>query len=154
MLLQQEIRIMFFLNRLVLCLLPTAMSFLIGNHTMDMFYLSKENFKNLLFYLLITGSSRICLIYQVVCCHKVKVSEEYTWKYYKTLSQTLFPQKYKGLSPNTFYSLEAYDINWAVVCLKVCEFFVSNFKANAFFLSGTVQLGVAKDHINLYVIKE
>ena len=135
---------MFFLNRLVLCLLPTTMSFLIGNHTMDVLYLLKENFKNLLLYLLITGSSRICLIYQVVCCHKVKDSEEYTWTYYKTLSQTLFPQKNQGLPTNTFYSLEAYDINWAVVCLKVSEFFVSNFKANnAFLLSGTVQLAVA-----------
>ena len=38
----------FLFNRLVY-LFPTAMNFVTGNQTMDLFYLLKENFKNLLF---------------------------------------------------------------------------------------------------------
>ena len=37
--------------------LPTAMSSVAGNYTMDSFYLLKENFKNLLFDCLITGKN-------------------------------------------------------------------------------------------------
>ena len=47
----------FLLNRLAVYSLPTNMSSLTGNHTMDLFYLLKENFKNLLFDLLIRGRS-------------------------------------------------------------------------------------------------
>ena len=43
------------LNRLVVYLLPTAMSSKIGNQTMDLFYLLKENCKSILFDSLITG---------------------------------------------------------------------------------------------------
>ena len=81
------------------------MSSVTGYHTMDLFYLLKENYKNLLFDWLIM---RICLIYQVACCHKDGNSEEYTQTYYKVLNQTLLTQKYQASSPNTFHGLEAY----------------------------------------------
>ena len=55
------------------------------------------------------GASIICLIYQVVRCHKDEDSEEYAQTYYKTLNQTLLTLKYQGSLPNTFYGLEAYD---------------------------------------------
>ena len=48
---------MFLLNRLVVYSLPTAMSSVAENYTMDLFCLLKENFKNLLFDSLITGMS-------------------------------------------------------------------------------------------------
>ena len=47
----------FLLNRFVVYLLPTSMTSVTGNHTMELFYLFKENFKNLLFNSLITGWS-------------------------------------------------------------------------------------------------
>ena len=63
------------------------------DHAMDLLYLLKENFKNLLFDLLIIGrSSRICLIYQVDCYHKDEDSEEYAQTYYEALNQTLLRQ--------------------------------------------------------------
>ena len=60
---------------------------------MDLLYLLKENFKNLLSHLLITEeASRICLIYQVVRHHKDEDSEKYAGTYYKALNQTLLTQ--------------------------------------------------------------
>ena len=50
----------------------------------------------------------ICLIYQVVHCHRDGDSEEYTRTYYEVLNQTLLTV-YRGSSPNTFYDLETYD---------------------------------------------
>ena len=73
---------------------------------MDLFYLSKENFKNFLFDLPQEGASRIFLIYHIVHCHEDEDSEEYPQTYYETLNQTLLTQKV--LSPNTCYSLEVY----------------------------------------------
>ena len=58
---------MFLLNRLVVYSLPTAMSYLTGNHTMDLLYLLKENFKNLLSDLLIPGRSFENLSYLSIC---------------------------------------------------------------------------------------
>ena len=68
------------------------MSSLIGNHMMDLLYLLKENFKNLLFDLLITGRSFENLSYQVVRYHKGEDSEEYARTYYEALNQTLLTQ--------------------------------------------------------------
>ena len=68
--------------------MPTAVSFVTGNRTMYLFYLLKENFKNLLFDSLIMGwekASRIYLIYQVVRRHKGD-SEEYARTYYEALN--------------------------------------------------------------------
>ena len=79
-----------------------------GHHATDLFNLLKENVKNLLFDSLITeGASRICLIYEVVRCHKDGDSEEYARTYYEALNQTLLTKKYRGSSPNIFYGLEA-----------------------------------------------
>ena len=64
---------------------------------MDMLYLLKENFKNTLFGLLITGRS----------FHNLS-SEEYAQTQYEALNQSLLTQKFQGLPPNTFYGLEAY----------------------------------------------
>ena len=61
----RKLDFIFLLNRLVIYSLPTAMSFLIGNHTMDLLYLLKENFK--LFDLLITGRSFENLSYLSSC---------------------------------------------------------------------------------------
>ena len=55
------------------------------------------------------GASIICLIYQVVRCHKDEDSEEYTQTYYEKLNQTLPTLKYQVSLPNTFYGLEVYD---------------------------------------------
>ena len=67
---------------------------LTGNHMMNLLYLLKRNFKYLLFDLLITGRSFENLSYlSVVRYHKDKHSEEYTWKYYEALNQTLLTQK-------------------------------------------------------------
>ena len=119
----RKLDFIFLLNRLAVYSLPTAMSSLTGNHAMDLFYLLKENFKNLLFDLLITGSSFENLSYLFVRCHKDEDSEEYARTYYEILNQTLLTQKYQGSPPNTFYGLEAYDTHSAVACLKISKFF-------------------------------
>ena len=54
---------------------------------MDLFYLLKDNFKNILFDTY--GASRICLIYQIIQCHKDRDSKEYGQTYYEALNQTL-----------------------------------------------------------------
>ena len=76
---------------------------------MDLLYLLKENFKNLLFDLLIIGRSFENLSYLSSCSlHKDEDSEEYARTYYEALNQTLLTQKYREPLPNTFYGLEAY----------------------------------------------
>ena len=62
---EQEIR--FYVPLELSCCLSTAMSSLTGNHTIDLFYLLKENFKNLLFGLLITGRGFENLSYLSSC---------------------------------------------------------------------------------------
>ena len=63
----KELDFRFLLNRLAVYFLPTAMNSLRGNHTMHLFHLLKENFKNLLFDLLITGRSFENLHYLSSC---------------------------------------------------------------------------------------
>ena len=60
---------------------------------------------------------QICLIYQVLRCHKEKDSEEYARTYYETLNQTVLTQKYRVSPPNTFYGI------FAAACLKISKFF-------------------------------
>ena len=81
--------------------MPTSMRSVAGNHTMDFFYLLKDNFKksSYLTHKSREGASRICLIFQVVRCHKDRDSEEYTLTYYETLNQTFLTQKYWGRLP-------------------------------------------------------
>ena len=102
----------FLLNWLVVYSMPTAMSFVIGNRTMYLFHLLKEDFKNLLFDSLIMGKSWRNLSYlsscalsqrrfQKICLNILRGTE--------SLNQILLAQKYQGSSPNAFYGLEAYD---------------------------------------------
>ena len=70
---------------------------------MDLLYLQKENFKNLLFNLLITGRRFENLSYQVVRYHKDEDSEKYARTYYEALNQALLTQKYRGSPLNAFY---------------------------------------------------
>ena len=71
------------LNRLVVYSLPTNMSSLTGNHTMDLFYLLKENFKNLLFDLLFTGRRFQNLSYLLSCSLSQK------WRFRRKRSNVL-----------------------------------------------------------------
>ena len=48
------------------------------------------------------GALIICLIYQVVRCHKDEDSKEYARTYYKALNQTLLTQKYRDRFPIRF----------------------------------------------------
>ena len=64
---KKKLGFIFLLNRLVVYLLPTAMSSLTGNHMIDLMYLLKEIFKNLLFDLLITGKGFQNLSYLSNC---------------------------------------------------------------------------------------
>ena len=57
----------FLSNGLVVYFMPTAISFVKGNHTRDLFQLLKENFKNLLFDSLIMGRSSQNLSYLSNC---------------------------------------------------------------------------------------
>ena len=82
------------MNRLDVYSLPTVMSSLTGNHTMDLFYLLTYVLINLL---ITEGASRICLIYQVVRCHKDENSEEYARTHYEALNQTLLTQKHRSI---------------------------------------------------------
>ena len=60
---------------------------------MDLLYLLKENFKSLLFDLLIIGRSFENLSYLSSCSlHKDEDSEEYAQTYYEALNQKLLTQ--------------------------------------------------------------
>ena len=73
------------------------MSSVTGNNTIDLFYLLKENFKNLLFdSLKREGASIISLIDQAVRCRKNGDSKKYARTYYEAMNQTLLTQKYRG----------------------------------------------------------
>ena len=110
------------------------------NHMMDLLYLLKENFRHLVFNLLITGrASRICLIYQVVFYHKDEDSVEYIWTYYEALDQTLLTQ-YILWSGSLWYAVRSSMLKnkriFSLVILKLTPAFT------------TVQLDVARDHFN------
>ena len=82
----KELDFIFLLNRLVIYSLPTAMSFLTENHTMDLFLL---NFINLLFDLLITGKSFENLSYLSSCSLSQK------WRFSRLRSKVLL-----GIEPD------------------------------------------------------
>ena len=139
---------MFLLNRLVLYSLPTAMSSLPGNHTIDSLYLLKENFKNLLFDFLITGRSFKSLSYLSSC------SLWQRWRFWRILSNVLrdiesdlpytkvsgVTSQYILWSGSLWYpvrssTLKNRRIFWLVISRSMPDF-------------STVQLDVAKNHIN------
>ena len=82
------------MNQLTVYSSPTGMNSVTVNHTMDLFYLLKENF--------------IVLFYQVIRFHKDGDFEEYPRTHYEALNQTLLKQTFWGSSHNIFYGLEAY----------------------------------------------
>ena len=83
---------------------------------MDMLYLLKENFKNLLFYLLIIGTSFKNLSYLSGCSlHKDEDSEEYARAYYEALNQTLLHHPFMA------WKLMAYPVRSSI--LENSEFF-------------------------------
>ena len=88
----------FLLNRLVVYSMPTAMSSVTGNHTMDLFHLLEENFKNVLFESLIMGRSFQNLSYLSSC----------------SLSQ----RRFRRIHSNVLR-----DIEWDLSCTKVSGVF-------------------------------
>ena len=96
------------------------MSFVAGNITMDLFYLLKENFKNLLFDLLIARRSFKNFPYLSIC--SLPQRERFArirLKVLQGIESDLAYTEVLGLSPNTFYGLEAYGNHQAVPCLRI-----------------------------------
>ena len=116
---------------------------------MDFFSLLKVNFKYLLFNSVITKRSFENCSYLSSCLLP-------QWRIFRrilywsvALNQTLILQKYWGTSSNLFYGLEAYspllsksmpknkrNVSWEIFKTSVC------------FLSMTIQLGIANNHIS------
>ena len=80
------------------------MSSVTGNHAMYLFYLFKENFKNLLFDLLISTSSFDNLSYLSSC----SLSQRLRSNLLRGIESDLAHTKVSGVAPNTLYGLEAY----------------------------------------------
>ena len=106
----RKLYFIFLLNRPAVYFLPTAMSFSTANHKMDLFYLLKENFKNLLLDLLITGRSfenwsdlSSCFLSQRWRFWRIRSM------HYETLNHSLLAKKYQRSPSDKFYSLEAFD---------------------------------------------
>ena len=101
--LQQEIRSSISLE-LNCCLFAAYCDEFLNRESYDGFVLpvEKELKKSLIGLIKQEGASRICVIYEVVRCHKGEDSEEYARTYYETLNQTLSTEKYKPSPPNTF----------------------------------------------------
>ena len=74
-------------------LLPTAMSFLTGNHTMDLFHLVKKNSKNILLDLLAMGINFEDLSYLSNC------SLSQIWRFWRIHSKVL-----QGIESNLTYA--------------------------------------------------
>ena len=79
----KKLHFILLLNRFVVYLLPTAMSSVTVNYTMDLFYLLKENFKNLLLGLIMTGRSFENLSYLSSCSLSQK------WRFQRICSNLL-----------------------------------------------------------------
>ena len=112
--------------------------------TMDLLYLLKENFKNILFDLLITGRSFENLPYLWSCLLSQR------WRSWRIRSNVL-----RGIESDLAYTKVsgfAFQYIWSgslwhplsSSMLKI-EFFHYNFKTNACFLTMAVQLRVAKN---------
>ena len=112
--------------------------------TMDLLYLLKENFKNILFDLLITGRSFENLPYLWSCLLSQR------WRSWRIRSNVL-----RGIESDLAYTKVsgfAFQYMWSgslwhplsSSMLKI-EFFHYNFKTNACFLTMAVQLRVAKN---------
>ena len=118
----------FLLNQLNFYLFSTTMSSITGNYTMDLFYLLKRTLKiSYLTHEPRRGALRICLIYQVIHCHKEGDFQDYTWTNCEALNQILFIEKYWRPSPNTFKCLVVYGTHKAETCLRIRSKLMSAF---------------------------
>ena len=126
---------------------------LTGNHTMDLMYLLIENFKNLLFDLLIIGRSSKNLSYLSSC------SLSQRWRFWRILSNVLreiksdlaytkvlrYVSKYILWFGSLWYPARSSTLKNEWLFLLVISKSVSVFS--------TVQLDPVKNHINYYVTK-
>ena len=142
----QQLGFIFLLNwRAVYSLsaaMTAAMSSLIGNHTMDLFYLLNKNFKNLLFDSLIPQKNFESLSYLSSC------SLSQRWRFRRICSNVLQGiesdlayTKVSGVASQ--YILRSGSIWHPLSSSMLKNFFISNCKTKVCFLSMTAQLGVA-----------
>ena len=129
------------------------MSSLTGNYTMDLLYLLKENFKNSLFDLLVIGRSFENLCYLSSC------SISQSWRFWRTLQRItrhwIRPCSHKSIVVTSQYILWSgslwYPVRSSMLKNKRIFSLVILALMPAF---STVQLDVAKNHINLNVAKK
>ena len=121
--------------------LPTTMSSLTGNHMMVLFYLLKENFKNLLFNLLITGKSFENLSYLSSCSLSQR---KRFWRIRSNvLRGTESDLAYTNISGAAFQY-----ISWSRSSMLKNKRISSLVISKLMPVFSTVQLDVAKNHIN------
>ena len=146
----KKLDLLFLLNWIVVSSLPTAMSSLTENHTMDLFCLLKKNFKNLLLDLLNRKELRqFVLFMKFFVATKMKIRKNTLEPITKHWIRPCLQKNISRLLPIHFvYGLKACDTHEPVACWKISAFFISNFKTNVCFLSTTAQLGAAKNQIN------
>ena len=129
------------------------MSSLTGNYTMDLLYLLKENFKNSLFDLLITGKSFENLCYLSSC------SISQSWRLSRTLQRItrrwITPCSHKSIVVTLQYILWSGSLWYPVRSSMLKNKRIFSLVISALMpVFSTVQLDVAKNHINLNVAKK
>ena len=149
------------MNRLAYSL-PTTMSSITGNEFMDLLYLLKDTFKNLLFDLLIIGRNFENLSYLSNC------SLSRRWRFWRIRSNVLWGiksgfayTKYRGRlakvsgSPRKSIGVASQYVLWSgSLWYTVRSSMLKNKRYFSFLISeftpafSTVQLDVAKNHIN------
>ena len=123
------------MNRPVVYSFPTGMSSLTVNHSIDLLYLLKENFKYLLMDLLITGSSFENLIYLSSC------SLSQRWRFLNVLQSNEWDLTYTNVSGvASQYILWSGNL-WYPIRSRMLKtkqlFFISSFKINTWFVDCT-----------------
>ena len=136
----------FLLNRLFVYSLPTAMSSVAGNRTMDFFYLLKENFKNLLFDSFITERSFENFSYLSSC------SLSQRWRFRIILLNLLRDIEsylaYTKVSRVVSQCILRYGSLWHILSSSMLKNKGIFSNTNVCFLSMIVQLVIVKIHIN------
>ena len=142
------------MNRAVVYSLRTAMSNLTGNHTMDLLYLLKKNFKKLLSDILITERSFKNLSY-LSCC-----SLSQKWRFWRIHSNVLRGIELELASTKVSVVASQYILWPGSIWYPVRSSMLKNKRIFSLVISAlmpvfsTVQLDVAKNHINLNVAKK
>ena len=123
------------MNRPVVYSFPTGMSSLTVNHSMDLLYLLKENFKYLLMDLLITGSSFENLIYLSSC------SLSQRWRFLNVLQSNEWDLTYTNVSGVASQYILWSGSLWYPIRSRMLKtnqlFFISSFKINTWFVDCT-----------------